>query len=383
MDIEFLSAGKASQINWSKVQDGEELAHFFGKTYQQALSQFISNADTKVELVRLDDMVFPITIDSGKNTNKTYVTSLVTQFFDYVQEEILENDKYSKTTKRLARYAFPIIRAIGKRTFSNTVFVNNWLISSNLYPELSAGQWQALAQAVVRQYSGKAIVFKGIVPWTNSQGKHELEKQSFVALVSRQVYIMDPETSKYKKKRPYVMDKKHSDKQAEFYHWEKLEEITDDQACLIKSYYNELYLGKYSTYNPWYTESFIKESCKAGFLAYHVLKKGDQIVAVQAIADQGGVITTPFIGYDQSYPKEEGLYRMMNIMLMDKAIEENKILNMSSGAATFKKQRGGKPDFEYHMVNFESVSGFQKWIWKLMYRYSEKSVKPSMIKYGV
>lgn len=341
----------------------------------------IENSDALLDIYKKAiDEIYVLT-EFKSPRNRCYVTSFMTQYVLYVKEEVLKSPKYSKRQKRWVKYASPIILKLVKLVLKQDIaWVNNNLTSTPLYGE----NWQhydinTLNNQLLDYYPKKVIIYKGVEPQTNQELFKTYLEAGYIPLLGRQVYIFDPKSSKYKKKRSFQMDKKLAEKQTRFY-WTDLDINRPEDIKRVIEIYRELYLEKHSIYNPIYTESFIKTGIGNFRLRYEVMKdkSNDRIVAVQGIHETAEVINTSFIGYDQNLPQNLGLYRLMNYELMRQAIAKNKILNMSSGAGDFKSKRGGTSSFEYQMIYPKNLSLFQRTVWKHLANILEKTAKQEM-----
>jgi hypothetical protein len=74
-------------------------------------------------------------------------------------------------------------------------------------------------------------------------------------------------------------------------------------------------------------------------------------------------MTTPLIGYDLALPRKLGLYRMLTALVFQEARETGRILNLSAGAAQFKRHRGGEAQIEYSAVYIAHLPVFQRAVW--------------------
>lgn len=72
------------------------------------------------------------------------------------------------------------------------VFVNNYLLSTNLYPSISSDQISALSEALIRWFPDRAIVFRSVDQKKNPHVYQSLEKLGYDLVLSRQVWYMDP-----------------------------------------------------------------------------------------------------------------------------------------------------------------------------------------------
>ena len=345
---------------------------------------FVRNIDVEMKVLGVDNILIPVSFGTDKK-HTSYVASLLSQQVDYTREEILQSDKYSKTVKTLARWFFPLFRTMAQSLgVEKTVYVNNWLLSTNLYDTLSTEQISSMLNFLRTKYPEYAVMFRSVNETTDPELFRTLQALNAIPLVSRQVYLLHQDKKKYKKKRPFVTDKKYWEKRKDLRWFEGNGSLTTSINNKIIEYYNNIYLEKYSVLNPQYTEKFIEIAANSKVLSFQLMENQEkELLAVQAIYYTGGKITTPFIGYDTSLPREEGIYRLMNMQLMQEAINKNLFLNMSSGAGKFKKQRGGEPSFEHHFVYVNHLSNFRQLIWKVLNFFSERYAKPAMIHYQV
>lgn len=346
----------------------------------------IENSDAFVELYQLYLDEIPVLTETHNSKNRCYVTSFLTQYIRYTCEEVLKSEKYSRKQKQLAKYVSPIILHLAKIVLrQNKSWINNNLTSTPLYN----GNWQLydidkLTADILKKYPGNTIIYKSVEPLTNPLLFKKLKASGYIPLLGRQVYIFNPNTSDYQKKRSFQMDKKLAEKQDRFY-WTALDDNDHDKVGRALTLYKNLYLDKHSIYNPIYTADFIKRGFGDFRLSFDVLidQKNDKIVAVQGIHETDSVLNTSFIGYDQHLPQKLGLYRLMNYELMRRAIAKGKCLHMSSGAGDFKLKRGATASFEYQMIYPGNLTTIQLKIWRSIAQFFEKTVKGQMEKLKV
>lgn len=341
----------------------------------------IENSEALLEIYREAIDEIPILIENKNTKNRCYVTSFITQYILYTREEVMKSSKYSIRQKRLVKYVAPLLLPIANLFLKqNIVWVNNNLTSTPLYKS----NWHfydvnTLTYKLLEYYPKDVIIYKCIELFTNPKLFKKFTEAGFIPLLGRQVYIFNPRTSNFKKKRSYQMDKKFAEKQNRFY-WTELDTDNAEDVNRVLELYKKLYLEKHSIYNPHYTEIYIKNGIGNFQLRFEILKdkENEMIVAVQGIHETDTIINTSFIGYDQNLPQKIGLYRLMNYELMRQAIVKEKILNMSSGAGDFKLKRGGQASFEYQMIYPGNLSIFQRKLWKFLANTLDKSVKKQM-----
>jgi hypothetical protein len=357
------------------------------KTKSYDTKTFIENSSAILDLFKLYSDVIPVVQDNKSHKNSSYVTSFIAQYILYTREEVLKSAKYTKNQKRLAKFVPLTILPVIKMILGNDiVWINNNITSTPLYnTKWDLYDIEELSEKLMRNYSNSVLIYKSVESTTNPELFQKFKSNDYIPLLGRQVYIFDPKSSKYKKKRSFQMDKKLSQKQDRFY-WAMLDLDNDHEIERVLELYKKLYLDKHSIYNPIYTKAFVKDGFGDFRLRFEVLKdklNSQNIVAVQGIHETDKVLNTSFIGYDQSLPQELGLYRLMNYELMRQAIEKGKILNMSSGAGDFKLKRGAIASFEYQMIYPKNLSSLQKKIWMYLAKTLEKTAKQKMLELKV
>ena len=69
-----------------------------------------------------------------------------------------------------------------------------------------------------------------------------------------------------------------------------------------------------------------------------------------AFFEADDTMTAPIVGYETSLPQALGLYRRLMALAARRARAGRLLLNMSAGAAAFKRNRGGVAAIEYSAV---------------------------------
>jgi len=383
MKIEIYNAQSIESFPWHEIESGEKLKPLFMSLIVEKSEEFVKNSCNKHYVLRINQFVFLIT-ESTSSAPQNYLSSIVNQFLGYSKEEVLKGEKFPEHTKQLFNFMYPFLKNIYVGFGSESaVFIHNLYFATCLYTEMEL-DYKKLTAFLKAYFPKIALVFRSINQRTDAKWFDGLEAQDFKPIAARQVYIMDPKTSSFKKKRPFVMDEKLGQK-SEHLEWIKIEKWTKANLSKTCQFYDDLYIKKHSSFNPIYTEKFLEKLTESNLLDFYVLqtKTDKELAAVQAVYETENVMVTPFIGYDFSAPKEWGLYRLMSLQLIQIAEQKGKILNMSSGASDFKKQRGGEPEIDYLMVYAKHLSLRKRMFWKLMQSVSKKITIPAFEKFGV
>src|SRR5262249_40204740 len=128
-------------------------------------------------------------------------------------------------------------------------------------------------------------------------------------------------------------------------------EFRDDDFVRAQMLYQQLYLEKYTWLNPQYTAAFMRAAQAGGILEFWGLRARDgRLAGVIVFFDCGRTMTRPIVGYDATLPHERGVYRMLMALALRRARERKMLFNMSAGAASFKRNRGGIAALEYSAI---------------------------------
>lgn len=358
--------------------------------FMQALKeyQFAENIHGDVGLVvgpPEKNWYLPISIHSAKQPKtECYLTAATNQYIGYTKQEILNSNKYGKWSKLGVKWGANLVEGIMNwAQFNKAVYVNSAWISTNLWPKTNPNYLPQLVETLQQEFPNHNLVFRSINAQTEGDLLQKLQEMNAYAICCRQMYMLNPANKNHLKKRPFQQDLKRWQKETDL-HFEKIsaDSLTETELQQLIDFYKAIYIEKYSELNPKYTTRFLKAVLDSNVYDVYVLKSATQLEAVQIICEQNGVITTPFIGYNpnSSYPH---LYKYLAVQLVEEAEKRNAILNMSSGAASFKKQRGGEPCFEYNVVIPAKKAGFSKLIWKAFAWFSKNYTEPYMIQYEV
>jgi hypothetical protein len=125
---------------------------------------------------------------------------------------------------------------------------------------------------------------------------------------------------------------------------------------------------KYSPFNPDFTERFFAHALATQSFYLIGLRKAGRFDAVLGYFWRNGVMTTPIFGYDTGLPQALGLYRMISAVLAQEARRRGLLLHASSGAASFKRNRGAAPAIEYSAVYDRHLPVYRRLPWAILER---------------
>lgn len=340
------------------------------QAYQEgSITNWIANVKTEFRVLRWNDSVFPVTINSSGNSEdvtsgieNSYVVSPYASAARYPIDELKFFDSRFRKAgiKTLVHALAPILRMA---RIDNVVSVNNWLLSTNLYPAQPVQNLATLVAKLCREFPANAIMFRSLSPTTNAKLIEGLTDCGFRMIPSRLVYFFDVGND-WKRKKDSRRDCRLLETQSAFQCVDHGGlEASDDAE--MKNLYDQLYLRKYSQLNPQFSEEQFRlwrESKMLDFTGFR--NHAGKLVGIIGRFVVGDTVTAPVVGYDLRLPQKLGVYRMLMTAVIASAQREQKLLNLSSGAGRFKRLRGGRPEIEFTAVYVNHLSRAKRTVWR-------------------
>ncbi|MDX8430565.1 MAG: hypothetical protein SNF33_01990 [Candidatus Algichlamydia australiensis] len=378
-DIQLYSFDECNTIPFPSTYEGEYARGFFEAFMKEGAKKFISNIETQIYCLKIDDHFFPVTVNKAEYDN-SYVTSPF-GIIKYAQEELKRFDHWFLTP-----LLKPILRIIGKflkkGKINQVVSVNNWLLSTNLYPQIIPKQISEAVVLLQKRFPSHCILWRSI----NRTYPHNLlehfKELPCRLLFSRQIYFYNPfnKNSLNSKQRWNI---KNDRKLIQLNDYEVVtgDKIKTEDIPRIKELYDLLYLKKYTALNPQFTEEFIRLAIDKKLLTIIAIRKNRKIDGIIGYFTKENVMTTPLLGYDTALPQKVGLYRMLTAICIDEADRNRILLHHSSGAAHFKRVRGMTADREYTAVFHKHLFKRRQIIWALLTSFFNKVGEPILTQF--
>lgn len=344
---------------------------------------FIDNVDAEVRGLGAEGAALPLVIVDGEPARpNAYVCSPTTHYVDYARREVELELADQPALRRLLPPVLGALRPLLRwAQAERIVYVNNWLLSTNLYPALGRAALAEIRDGLLAAYPDHAIVFRSLNEGLNGALIGWLEGLGFRRVFSRQVYLLDPRDGEFRRRNNYGNDRRL--RQRSPYRRLTAAELPANAGARLCALYRDLYLDKYSQYNPQLTPYYVERARQESWLTISALGQGDQIDAVLGTIAQHGVLTAPLVGYDRSRDERAGLYRLLMLELVEQAWERQHILHLSSGAASFKRLRGAEPQAEYSLVYDRHLPRRRQAPWRLLEWLSGRAIIPIMRRYGL
>jgi len=306
--------------------------------------RFIANLDTRVELFSWGDHVLPMTVNNGEKPG-TFVCSARAGYIDYTLEE-LRHFPHPK----LAALLGIVVKSVGPMLslcdMDHIVHVNNWMMSTNLPIDLDPVLVPDRTADLVSHYPRHVLAMRSLSPRYSGALMAALSRAGWALLPCRQNYLVDDVARETLQRRDVRRD--HVLWQQGDFAFAELTEMSATDARRITDLYAMLYLQKYSHLNAAFTEHFVHLSHRTGLIRYLVLRDKEGTIQTFGGMCQNGIhATMPLLGYNTALDQRLGLYRLAFHAGILHAAEYGLRFNLSSGATSFKRNRGATPEIEY------------------------------------
>lgn len=337
--------------------------------YARHAAQAIGNVATHMKLLQTSTHLLPVSVnEGGERADNSYVVSPLTTYVDYAEYEI----------RQLARpfLTWPLrglVRGVGRwlarSRIDRIVQVNNWLLSTNLYPpDWDGADLPEMTRLLTQAYPEHVIGFRSLNGYSNPELIERLKALGYLPIPSRQVYLFE---AKDGADSPYLR-RQNTNHDARLlartpYTQVQGDALSEADFTRIEHLYNLLYLEKYCPLNPHFTAQWLQSGQREGWLKLTALRSPEgSIDAVLGWFSNERIMTTPVVGYDTSLPQKLGLYRLISQISLEQAALRKGLLNMSAGAAHFKRMRGGQPEIEYSFVYVRHLPTAQARVWRVL-----------------
>jgi hypothetical protein len=368
-------------ITWPRSETAEIARAFLVPILQQRVETHIENVHADLELLQVDDHIIPVVV-ADSNELDAWIVSLYSQFVCYPLDELRRH-----CNRTLANICSVLPIALGGllrlgRT-NRIVYVNNWLTSTSLYPALGREEAAAILEYLVDRFPRHAIVFRSLNWKTVGPLFQTLLDLRGRRVFTRHVYVFSTsepnratKSQRAHLRRDYNLLKRHD------YEILSSPPVEPPSPERLKKLYDDLYIFKYSKFNPRYTIEFFRAFITRRQLPLLMLRKNGMVDAVSVLFALNGVSTVPIFGYDMSLPKATGLYRSLSAATLSAAQAGGLIDHAGSGAGEFKSQRGYEQVAEYAVAFTRHLPWVRRLVWRLLAWYADWIVYPFSQRYG-
>ena len=370
MQPELFTRENIHALTFPSTEDGEYARQYLVPLMSNDPQKYIRNVhNTQLMAVKVGETIIPITV-SDFHPQNTYTVSPYSHYVSYGGlEEVkhLNNKLIEIIVKALM---FPVSAFFKYTELDKVVFVNNYLLSTNLYPSVNSDQLSALSESLIKWFPDRVIVFRSVDQKKNPHIYETLAGLGYDLVLSRQVWYMEPVAAL--KTRQCKEDVRVLKKAG--YELVNGKDLSDDELHRAVELYNLLYLEKYSYYNPQFTFEFLKLARDHETLHLYGLKKDGRLNGIMGFFIRNGAMTQPLFGYDTALPVDEGLYRLLTLVTLQEGVRRGLLVHASGGVGKFKKVRGGESVTEYNAVYTKHLPKRRQLPWKLIGKISDAMI---------
>jgi len=356
--------------NSFRLLEPAEIAGFPWRADQQQERRFLTafagraphaaaNLRTRLLAVQAGSAVFPLTVNDGGPTPpdpargwfgvNSYVVSPRTAYIAYARDELHKLELAPLRHGVAGLIGLMDGRLLAAR-MDRIVYVNNWLLSTHLYPAWREPDIAGLTAFLTALFPDHYIAFRSLNRRANSVLMDAFTAAGYGFLPARQVYLYGADGG-WRRKKNVKWDLRLLASPPAPLRRVAHEDLDQADFPRMVELYNMLYLDKYSRHNPAFTEEFMRHAHATRLLEFQGLRDADgRLAGILGAFTHGGIVTAPVVGYDTGMPPALGLYRMVVGMVYEQALERGIPLNLSAGAGYYKRLRGGVPHVEYTAI---------------------------------
>jgi len=354
-------ATNIDNIAWPNTEAASFARKYLIPFIKNGTKHYISNIDAEMRLMHIGQHVVPIVIVNN-NYENAYVCSPYAHYISLALDSL-----HLIKSKILRKVVQSSLKGLGhllrKVRINQIVYVNHWLLSTDLYPEgITIEQTDAITKFLKLQFPEHAIAFRSINNKTNESLKNNLEKCGYNLIASRQVYITNPKNQALFQTRIVKSDLKLWNERD--YQVCEHQQLTNKDIERILTLYNTVTLEHHSHLNPQLNENFVKLMMEQRILNLKALKKDNVIDGVVGYFHHDNVFMCPFFGYDKSHQDTNRLYRLLSTMLLLEAAKDKTYFHQGAGASFYKKIRRAVNHQEYLGVYCSHLSAPRRFVWR-------------------
>lgn len=336
------------KTNMFELRSLDMVPKYLKNIIEKEIKIFIDNCNAKFYILKYENYYLPIVV-AENDKNQTYLVSLISSYIEY-PKHILKNCFINIIFNFFSKI-------MDDSSIDKVVYVNHWLISTNIHYDLSAEQINEVTKFIKQKFPDYAICFRNIAKETNEILYNALNQNKYRFLINRTSYYIDNNSFKEVYKKQSIKTDLSLCKKRDY-------QIADNVVDIAKQVqlYNDLYINKYTCLNPQYNEKFFDMLKDNNFENYTLLNKQDEIVGFYIPFVLNNTVSVPWFGYDTSVMQNEGLYRLLMLNIIEYAKNNNLNLNLSSGVGEYKQRRGAKQYWEYLAIDYSHLNIFRKFI---------------------
>ena len=189
MELKLYDKNNIGELPFIDNYDAEYAASYLTPMVMNGVEKYFDNINGEMKILSIDNnWLIPVFIPKI-NRNNAYVASIYTHYISYCLDELKELK--SKFLEGGAKIILHILGVVLKTAqIDRTVYVNNWLLSTNLYTDIPPEYVKPITEFVAQAHKDYAVAWNSINDFTTKELYNEMKRQKHLFVPSRSIYIL-------------------------------------------------------------------------------------------------------------------------------------------------------------------------------------------------
>ncbi len=369
--IALFDRDTVDRLDWPP--DAEATRRFFLDFVKHGPRPYAANIDADCYFLQAADVVLPVVVTDGRGGN-SWVCSQTGYYIGTLGHYVGQMDP------GMRRQAFHTLQkgagsVCGWIDIDRSVFINNWLVSTSPIPPRLDARIDEITAFLCGRFPDHYIVLKSINGIEHNTLMARLREIGFRILPFRSIYFYRP-SEQAKRNRHMRKDTGLLGRTA----YRQLDTRERYDYTRVADLFRRIYLQKYAfTGHPEFCADYFERLHQSGAITLWGFAKNGRLDAfLAAIEPPSGSLQVPYMGYDPTVPRQEGLYRMCATAVLRYALERGRSINLSSGVGDFKVFRGAVPTVEYVAIYGEHLRHRRRAALKMLSWLSRQVLLPEI-----
>lgn len=379
LNIKLYDAMTIDNLPWPNTEEGRHAQSYLVPMVKNGPKYYIDNVNTALFAMTVGEHVLPVTVNSGYEEN-SYVCSPYAHFVEFglVKMRSMVNPVVKASMTCILNMLGKLLK-IGK--VDKIVFVNNWLLSTDIHPPLNFREIQGIFTYLKNRFPHHVVAFRSVNPFKDPLWPAHFQRCGCRLIAGKKAFYFDAADPGLRKSRMFKSDLKIL-RESEYSVLEG-EHISEEHVQRLADLYQSLYIDKHSPISPKLNHRFFEMVLKNRVFKVKALQRNGKIDALAGYFISHKMMYAPLFGYDTTLPQRLGLYRQISTVINLQALEDKVLLNQSSGAGDYKKLRCAKGSMDYFAVYSRHLPMGRRSIWKVLYTVMKYIGEPFMYRYDL
>jgi GNAT acetyltransferase-like protein len=357
--MKFYDEHTIDDAPWPDTADGRKARSFLVPLFRQGARAFFGDRTT-LRLLALDDLLIPISINEAEYDN-SYFFSIYARYVG----NLVAHLKAEAGRPYAGAATVGLLRGLGAllkgASINRVVQVDNWPALRNIASSPTAEQVRRLTSLLVSTYPGHAIVFPALNLATQAPLCNRLNEAGYAFAYVAHTRMLLPHGVELDRR---VRENRRRDARLLEAAGYRVVDGRDLPGCAprLAELYVMLNREKYAT-NPPVSAAFFEAALRGDMVQFRLGVKDGRVDLFYGFHVQNDVLYSPVAGYDLRLPRELGLYRALNSLLMHEAFERGVAIETGGGADRFKSLRGDAPLPRYNATQYAHLPPHRRAAW--------------------